>query len=216
MTQLVLTAPMAAVATPELVSRLERALALFPELGDARVTVGVTASRKLDGLAYPSERLIRLNPYRRKQVPYFTIGHELTHLVQPPGLALIPSGEVQCDIWTLARDPLFLDEKPCYLEVDCDGRKWRRHAHAVRELCRRAIEVRRRNRRYIVWLREQLSAYFGRPDPEQPSLFDTIPPDARTTVSWRGVRLARRDEGAARRAVTEEATPSRRAYRQET
>ena len=178
MARLVLTAPMAAVATPELVSRLERALALFPELGDARVTVGVTTSRKLDGLAYPSERLIRLNPYRRRMVTYFTIGHELTHLVQPPGLALIPSGEVQCDIWTLARDPLFLDEKPCYLEVDCDGRKWRRHAHAVHELCRRAIEIRRRNRRYIVWLREQLTAYFGRSDPEQPSLFDTIPPDA--------------------------------------
>ena len=111
-------------------------------------------------------------------VTYFTIGHELTHLVQPPGLALIPSGEVQCDIWTLTRDPLFLDEKPCYLEVSCDGRSWRRHAGAVRELCRRAIEIRRWNRRYIVWLREQLSAYFGRPDPEQPSLFDTMPPDA--------------------------------------
>ncbi len=81
MAQLVLTAPMAAVATHELVFRLKRALALFPELGDARVTVGVTANRRLDGLAYPSERLIRLNPYRRKQVPYFTIGHELTHLV---------------------------------------------------------------------------------------------------------------------------------------
>ena len=176
MARLVLTAPMAAVATPELVARLERALALFPELGNERVTVGVTASRTLDGLAYPSERLIRLNPYRRKQVPYFTIGHELTHLVQPPGLALIPSGEVQCDIWTLARDSLFLDEKPCYLELDCDGRKWRRHAHAVRELCQRAIEIRQSNRRYIVWLRAQLYAYFNRADVEQPSLIDMMPP----------------------------------------
>ena len=186
MARLVLTAPMAAVARPELVFRLERALALFPELGDERVTVGVTTSRTLDGLAYPSERLIRLNPYRRRMVTYFTIGHELTHLVQPPGLALIPGGEVQCDIWTLARDPLFLDEKPCYLEVDCDGRRWRRHAHAVRELCRRAIEIRWRNRRYIVWLREQLSAYFDRPEPEQPSLFDTVPhPDAFPSGSGR-------------------------------
>ena len=31
------------------------------------------------------------------------------------------------------------------------------------------------------------------------------PPDSR--VSWRGVRLARRNEGAARQAVTEAATP---------
>jgi hypothetical protein len=180
MARLVLTAPMAKVATPELISRLEQALARFPELGDERVTVGVTASRGVDGLAYPSERLIRLNPYRRRMVTYFTIGHELTHLVQPPGLALIPSGEVQCDIWTLARDPLFLDEKPCYLDIACDGRSWRRHAHAVRQLCRRAIDVRRRNRRYIVWLREQLSAYFDRPELNQPSLFDTNPRDART------------------------------------
>ena len=190
MARLVLTAPMAAVATPELVSRLRRALSLFPELGDEPVTVGVTASRKLDGLAYPSERLIRLNPYRRKRVPYFTIGHELTHLVQPPGLALIPSGEVQCDIWTLARDPLFLDEKPCYLELDCDGRKWRRHAHAVRALCLRAIEVRQRNRRYIIWLRAQLADYFGRPVPAQPTLFGMMPPEmgpTRPTHRYSGV-----------------------------
>ena len=189
MARLVLTAPMAAVATPELVSRLARALALFPELGDERVTVGVTASRTLDGLAYPSKRLIRLNPYRRRMVTYFTIGHELTHLVQPPGLALIPSGEVPCDIWTLARDPLFLDEKPCYLEVDCDGRSWRRHAHAVRDMCRRAIEVRQSNRRYIVWLREQLSAYFRRPEPEQPSLFDRMSPNTPRSA-WRSCARA--------------------------
>jgi len=183
MAHLMLTAPMEAVATPELVSRLRRALSLFPELGDSRVTFGVTASPRLDGLAYPSERLIRLNPYRRKHVPYFTIGHELTHLLQPPGLPLIPSGEVQCDIWTLARDPLFLDEKPCYLELNCDGRKWRRHAHAVRALCLRAIEVRRSNRRYIVWLREQLSTYFNRADAEQPCLFDMMGPDTLWSAS---------------------------------
>jgi hypothetical protein len=174
MPRLVLTAPMAKVAAPELIQRLERALRLFPELGDDPVTVGVTASRWLDGLAYPSERLIRLNPYRRRVVTYFTIGHELTHLLQPPGLALLPSGEVQCDIWTLARDPLFLDEKPCYLQVDCDGRSWRRHAHAVRALCRQAIDERSRNRRYIVWLRGQLANYFSRPAPHQPSLFDSL------------------------------------------
>ncbi|MDA1091754.1 MAG: hypothetical protein O3A25_00580 [Acidobacteria bacterium] len=174
MARLVLTAPMAKVATPELVLRLERSLRLFPELGDDPVTVGVTASRGLDGLAYPSERLIRLNPYRRRLVTYFTIGHELTHLLQPPGLSLIPSGEVQCDIWTLARDPLFLDEKPCYLPIACDGRSWRRHARAVQVLCRRAITERQRNRRYIVWLTEQLKGHFTRPVLEQPSLFDAL------------------------------------------
>ena len=185
MSRFVLTAPMAAVATPELVSRLQRAIALFPELGDDPIRIGVTAARGIDGLAYPQERLIRLKLHRRKPVTYFTIGHELTHLVQTPGLGLIPSGEVQCDIWTLARHPLFLDEKPSYLEVNCDGRSWRRHAHAVRRLCQRAIVERQQNRRYIVWLRTQLIAYFSQPEPTQPSLFnrpeDTARPITVTT-----------------------------------
>ena len=135
--------------------------------------MGVTANPRLDGLAFPEERCIRLNPFRRRTVTYFTIGHELTHLLQPPGLRLIPSGEVQCDIWTLARDPLFLDEKPSYLQVNCDGRSWRRHAHTVGALCRRAIDERCRNRRYIVWLQQQLDEYFGSP-PAQPDLFDRL------------------------------------------
>lgn len=182
MARLRLTSPMAAVATQELVARLERALALFPELGDDPVTVGVTASRRLDGLAIPADRLIRLNPYRRKQVTYFTIGHELTHLLQPPGLALIPSGEVQCDIWTLARDPLFGDEKPCYLQIGCDGRSWRRHARAVRSLCRQAIEERTRNRRYIVWLRERLAAYFANVPATIPAVRRPVAPPVPATA----------------------------------
>ena len=172
MSRFVLTAPMAAVATSELVSRLTQAIALFPELGDDPITVGVTAVRGIDGLAYPQDRLIRLKLHRRKPVTYFTIGHELTHLVQTPGLGLIPGGEVQCDIWTLSRHPLFLDEKPSYLEINCNSRSWRRHAHFVRRLCRQAIAERQQNRRYIVWLRAQLAAYFNRPEPTQPSLFD--------------------------------------------
>lgn len=160
MAPLILTLPLARVATSQLVQKLEASLKLFPELGDEPVTVGLTTSRRLDGLAIPNERLIRLNPLRRRMVSYFTIGHELTHLLQPPGLSLIPSGEVQCDIWTLARDELFLDEKPSYLQINCDGRSWGRHAHAVQRLCRYAIDERSRNRQYIVWLQRQLDGYF--------------------------------------------------------
>ena len=174
MARLILTPPMARVATSQLIQRLEAALQLFPELGDEPVTFGLTTSRWLDGLAIPEERFIRLNPFRRRMVTYFTIGHELTHLLQPPGLPLIPSGEVQCDIWTLARDELFLDEKPPYLQVNCDGRAWRRHAHAVRRLCRQAIDVRSRNRQYIVWLRRQLDDYF-QPKAKQLDLFESCP-----------------------------------------
>jgi hypothetical protein len=46
----ILTPQMARVATVELIQRLEASLQLFPELGAGPVTVGVTASPRLDGL----------------------------------------------------------------------------------------------------------------------------------------------------------------------
>ncbi len=73
-------------------------------------------------------------------------------------------GEVQCDIWTLARSELFLDEMPSYLDVHpCTEESWKYHARAVRELCIRAIEVRTLNRRYIVWLKNMLRHHFTGP-----------------------------------------------------
>ena len=160
----VLTAPMAAVISHELRYQIGLALEEFPELGDRKVTVGLTATPGIDGLAVADEMLVRLNVNRRR-VPYFTIGHELMHLLQRPGLGVVPAGEVQCDIRTLARSELFLDEKPCYLEVACSKREWPRHAHAVRRLCRDALDIRRRDRRYIVWLKNQLRAHFDAPAP---------------------------------------------------
>ena len=65
----------------------------FPELGDRKVTVGLTATPGVDGLAVADEMLVRLNVNRRR-VPYFTIGHELMHLLQRPGLGVVPAGEV--------------------------------------------------------------------------------------------------------------------------
>lgn len=82
---------------------------------------------------------------------------------QTPGLGSVPSGEIPCDIWTLARSDVFLDEKPCYLPIPCRREDWSRHAQAVRRLCLRAIEERRRNRRYMVWLQHHIRAYFGQP-----------------------------------------------------
>ena len=171
MVTFVVTTPMATVISPQLRYQIGRALEEFPELGDRKVTVGLTATPGIDGLAVADEMLVRLNVNRRR-VPYFTIGHELMHLLQRPGLGVVPAGEVQCDIWTLARSELFLDEKPCYLEVACGKGEWPRHAHAVRRLCREALGVRRRDRRYIVWLRNQLCAYFGAPTPLP--LFDAL------------------------------------------
>jgi hypothetical protein len=92
---------------------------------------------------------------------YFTIAHELTHLLQKPGLGTVPSGEVQCDIYALARSSLFTDDMPTYLPgLHCNKRTWKLHAPAVRSLCIEAIEVRKKRRTYIEWLSQATVEYF--------------------------------------------------------
>ena len=149
---------------------IQRSLRYFPELHGKTITVGLT--RKHLGSASISYRagaisrlIIRL---RVRKVSYQTIGHELTHLVQ--GLAYgdsaisgslmrstIPSGEKQCDIWTLARHSLFCDDPPTYLRLPPIVRnQWPRYAEPVRTLCVAAIEKRQSHRLYIRWLESQI------------------------------------------------------------
>lgn len=156
-----LTPPMKKRITPVITARIERALAEFPELDGHTVTVGAVRAAGVHGNAEGDTLTIRLNTRRRIGVTYFTIGHELTHLLQKPGLGLVPSGETACDIWTLARSELFLDEIPTYLgPLACSARDWNAHAGTVRQLCIRAIEVRKTHRLYITWLQARLREYF--------------------------------------------------------
>src|SRR5262249_17143872 len=68
---------------------------------------------------------IRLNTRARSGMSYFTIAHELTHLLQKPGLGTVPDGEIQCDIYALARSSLFTDDMPTYLPgLSCNKRDW--------------------------------------------------------------------------------------------
>lgn len=164
--------------TPQMKQRLtrraqemiERSLKLFPELKDTTITIGYT--RKHLGSATVvyrkgliSRLIIRL---KVRKVTYQTIGHELTHLIQ--GLAhgdrsrsraadpaKVPSGETQCDIWTLARDPLFCDDSPTYIKMPRLIRDhWPDYANQVRDLCIAAIEKRHTQRFYIRWLEDEL------------------------------------------------------------
>src|SRR5262245_2164511 len=145
------------VMTDQLMSRIRRALDEFPELTQHTITIGLNRSKYLHGSADIRTMTIRLNPRLRGGVSYGTIGHELTHLLQKPGLGLVPNGEEQCDIWTLARSDLFLDDIPCYLCSDLWTKQiWPRHALRIRALCREAIEVRKTNRRYKMWLEAQI------------------------------------------------------------
>lgn len=149
---------------------IERSLCHFPELRGKTITVGLT--RKHLGSASITYRggniarlVIRL---RVRKVSYQTIGHELTHLVQGLGhgdrstprsvvRSKIPSGEKQCDIWTLARHPLFCDDPPTYLRLPRVVRdQWPRYAEPVRSLCIAAIKKRNGHRLYIRWLESQI------------------------------------------------------------
>jgi len=158
---------------------IARALQCFPELADAMITVGYT--RKHLGSAtvvYQKKLVARLIiRLRIRKLTFQTIGHELTHLIQ--GLARgrrsnarererIPSGEKQCDIWTLARDPLFGDDPPTYLKVPRLVREqWPDYAARVRALCRAAIERRPSHRFYIRWLENEI-AELARQKPARP------------------------------------------------
>ncbi len=149
---------------------IEQSLRYFPELRDSTITVGYT--RKHLGSAtviyrkgHIARLIIRL---KVRKLTYQTIGHELTHLIQGLGRGnlsasrttdpgRIPSGETQCDIWTLARDPLFCDDAPSYIRLPRIMREcWPDYAESVREMCIAAIEKRHTQRQYIRWLEHQL------------------------------------------------------------
>jgi hypothetical protein len=155
---------------------LQRSLSYFPELRDQSITVGYT--RKHLGSATViyrqgvlSKLIIRL---RVRKVTYQTIGHELTHLIQALTCGVgsgkrsslpdrIPSGEKQCDIWTLAREPLFCDDAPSYIRMPRIVRDhWPDYAESVRDLCIGAIAKRHKQRQYIRWLESEIAKLPGR------------------------------------------------------
>jgi len=142
---------MQAKKTKRLETMLQESINHFPELQGESISVGYT---KRYGEADLRRLLIRLNP---RKLSYYVIGHEFTHLVQGMkdrlGAHAIPKGEIACDIWTIARSDLFVDEPPGYLDV---GRRilldWNLHRARVQSLCIEAIEKRKTHRTYIRWL----------------------------------------------------------------
>ena len=160
---------------------IERSLQLFPELKDTVITVGYTRKHLGSATVISRKGIIERMIIRLKvrKVTYQTIGHELTHLIQ--GLAhgdrsrsraadpdKIPSGEKQCDIWTLARDPLFCDDAPTYIKMPRILReRWPDYAESVRELCIAAIEKRHTQRQYIRWLEDEIRKLPKAPRQEQ-------------------------------------------------
>ena len=176
-----LTALMRKRLTERARQMIENSLAHFPELNGKMITVGYT--RRHLGSATVTYRkgaiaglAIRL---KVRKLTYQTIGHELTHLLQ--GLchaerarsanpAKIPSGEKQCDIWTLARHELFCDDAPTYLRLPRVMREsWQAYAAAVRALCLSAIDKRKTHRRYIHWLETEIRVLAKAPPAQIPA-----------------------------------------------
>ncbi len=165
-----LTPQMQQRMTRRTLEMVQRSLGYFPELQGATITIGYT--RKHLGSATVIYRKHKLHQLvvrlRVRKVTYHTIGHELTHLVQGLGWGersgarsiapdRIPTGETQCDIWTLARDPLFLDDPPTYIKMPRRIReRWSDYAESVRDLCIAAIDKRHTQRQYIRWLEQEI------------------------------------------------------------
>ena len=149
---------------------IEHSLRYFPELKDSTITIGYT--RKHLGSAtvvYRKGIIARLIiRFKVRKLTYQTIGHELTHLIQGLGRGnltaprvtdpdRIPTGETQCDIWTLARDPLFCDDPPTYIKLPRKMReRWPEYSESVRDLCIAAIDKRHTQRQYIRWLEQAI------------------------------------------------------------
>jgi hypothetical protein len=95
-------------------SRLEFVRRHFQELDGTTIRVGLVVKRGVLGWG----SLDRDEPgiwVRPRRLDYFTIAHELTHLLQARGL--VPHGERACDLYALARSPLLVDVAPGYLRL---------------------------------------------------------------------------------------------------
>jgi len=97
-----------------ILERIDFVRRFFPELDGTCIRVGL--AKKAGVLGWGS-----LDPdhpgiwVRPRRLDFFTIAHELTHLLQARDL--VPRGERSCDLFALARSPLVVDSLPQYLRM---------------------------------------------------------------------------------------------------
>jgi hypothetical protein len=147
-----------------IVTRIEFVRRFFPEIDGCTIRVGLALKRGILGWGSldPERPGIWIRPRR---LEYFTIAHEMTHLLQARGL--VPRGERACDLWALARSPLLIDSAPGYLEVPRALRGRRAldlaHAQVLNTAALRAIEGRSRGERsYLKRFESEIAATLGR------------------------------------------------------
>lgn len=166
--------------------RVEFVRYFFPELEGVTVRVGLALKPGVLGWGSldPERPGIWIRPRR---LDYFTIAHEMTHLLQ--ARRLVPRGERACDLWALARTPMVVDTPPGYLRLPRALRKRKLSAAEAALLCdaaRRAIAARETgDRRYLLRFEEEMFAAAGA------ALPGAVPASARNpsrTVARRSAR----------------------------
>jgi hypothetical protein len=131
----------------------------YPELEGITIHVGRAMRRDVLGWGSldPERPGIWIRPRR---LAYFTIAHEMMHLLQ--ARTLVPTGERACDLWALARSPLVIDSLPGYLRLP-RGLRARRElepslASLLHRLAREAIARRAAgDRRYLAGFERELA-----------------------------------------------------------
>ena len=143
--------------------RIEFVRRFFPELDSLTIRVGLAQKRGVLGWGSldPERPGIWVRPRR---IEYFTIAHELTHLLQARDL--VPRGERACDLWAVARSPLLIDCPPSYLRLPRRFGARRRisldEATLLHRIARAAIERRERgDRRYLIGFERRAAEAFG-------------------------------------------------------
>jgi hypothetical protein len=136
--------------------RLEHVRRHFPELETACIRVGLARKRGVLGWGSldPHHPAIWVRPRR---LDYFTIAHELTHLLQARGQ--IPRGERACDLHALARSAELVDAVPSYLRLPPALRRGAPDAQTAALLhraARRALGARGAGGRHYLRLFERL------------------------------------------------------------
>ena len=147
----------------ELATMLDRLHPYFPEIKRS-MKVGIT--RFYDGLVFQSNSgkvklMVDVHRSRKdgwKYPTYWTLAHELMHLVQFNDES-IPGGERTMDIYALTRTPPeLIDDSPSYLVVPDEIRdSWgNKHAELAHLLAKEALKKRNDGvRRYAVWWEDE-------------------------------------------------------------
>ena len=150
---------------PRILEKIDFVRRFFPELDGVTVYVGQAIRRDVLGWGSmdPARPGIWVRPVK---LAYFTIAHELTHLLQARGF--VPTGERACDLHALARSPLVIDSLPGYLKLP-RGVRGRREvepslASALHRLAREAVARRGAgDRRYLSGFERDLAKAYEVP-----------------------------------------------------